>query len=176
MATLVAKKRLLTVRINEQPIEAMAKETLLSAALRAGVDFPSSCRVGGCGTCKCRVTSGEVKELTETGYLLSAEEIDQGFVLACQSVPKGDVSIEVELGAEAGRRSVPGRVVGQTKVTHDITALRVKLETAFLRLANKISFPDNIHDRTLRPVVFYCLAHFKKNMGSPSRAAQMMKS
>ena len=75
--------------INAQPIRVLAGETLLTAALREGVDFPHSCRVGGCATCKCRLVEGQVRELTESSYLLSEEELAQGTILACQSVPLG---------------------------------------------------------------------------------------
>src|SRR5271166_845086 len=122
-----SKKRLIA-QINEQPIPVEPGETVLQAALRHGVDFPSSCRVGGCGTCKCRLTAGKVKELTETGYLLTADEIDQGYILACQSVPRSDIGIAVELSALASQRSASGRVVAQRKVTHDITSLSVQLD------------------------------------------------
>jgi NAD(P)H-flavin reductase len=127
MATLISPKRLTTARINDQAITVEPKETLLQAALRQGIDFPNSCRVGGCGTCKCKLAKGKVKELTETGYLLSADEIDQGYILACQSVPQSDLDIEVDL-AQPARRGVAGRVVGQERVTRDITRLTVKLE------------------------------------------------
>jgi NAD(P)H-flavin reductase/ferredoxin len=128
MATSPTKKRLPTVQINEQTITVEARETILSAALRSGIDFPNSCRVGGCGACKCKLTDGAVRELTETGYLLSAEELDQGYILACQSVPRGDLRLEVDLAAKPAPRGVPGRVVSQEKVTHDITRLTVQLE------------------------------------------------
>lgn len=113
-----------TLRINDTLVTLRPKETVLQAALRSGIDFPNSCRVGGCGTCKCRLAEGEVRELTETGYLLSAEEIDRGTILACQSIPKSDVHIEVDLAP----RRVEGVVVGQTKLTHDITHLVIELE------------------------------------------------
>jgi NAD(P)H-flavin reductase/ferredoxin len=100
-------------------------ETILQAALRGGVDFPSSCRVGGCGSCKCQLKTGRVRELTETGYLLSAEEIDAGYVLACQSVPETDVHVGVALTGMASK--VEGTVVEQVKLTHDITRLTVQL-------------------------------------------------
>lgn len=127
MATSMSGKRLPTVQINEQSITVEPKETVLQAALRSGIDFPNSCRVGGCGTCKCKVTSGKVKELTESGYLLSADEIDQGYVLACQSIPTSDLSVQVDLTAVSAR-GIPGRVVSQEKVTHDITRLTVQLD------------------------------------------------
>jgi ferredoxin/fatty-acid desaturase len=90
--------------INGQRIEVAPGETLLLAALREGIDFPNRCRVGGCGTCRCRLAEGQVHERTETAYLLSEDEIKRGFILACQSVPSTDVSVEVALGAAA-----PGR-------------------------------------------------------------------
>jgi len=126
MATSASKKRLPTLRMNGQSIEVEPQETVLQAALRSGIDFPYSCRVGGCGTCKCRLTEGKVKELTETGYLLSADEIDRGYILACQSVPRSDIQIELDA---TSRIKSKGRVVEQTKLTHDITRLRVELET-----------------------------------------------
>ena len=123
----LAKKHLPTVRINGNSVSVEPRETILQAAERAGIDFPHSCRVGGCGSCKCRVTRGSVKELTETGYLLTAEEIDAGYVLACQSVPRSDVEIEVDL-SQGKARSIPGTIVSQTRVTHDITELSIQLE------------------------------------------------
>src|SRR5580704_4133349 len=123
-----AKKRLVSARINEQSITLNEGETVLQAALRHGIEFANSCRAGGCGTCKCRLTAGTVKELTETGYLLTANEIDQGYILACQSVPRSDIGVAVDLSVQASQRAISGRVVSQRKVTHDITSLGVQLD------------------------------------------------
>ncbi len=120
----------ITAHINTQPIAVAAKETLLQAALRQGIDFPHSCRVGGCATCKCRLLEGKVRELTDSGYLLSDDELDQGYILACQSVPQTDVRIEVDLSRQPVQRSVSGRVIGQDRLTGDITRLRVQLDEA----------------------------------------------
>lgn len=139
MATMRSTRRPITAHINALPIVVEARETVLQAALRSGVDFPNSCRVGGCGSCKCRLTEGSVKELTETGYLLSGEEIEQGYILACQSVPQSDVRIEVELAPGTTRRRVAGRVVGQERVTHDITRLRVQLDEALVYRAGQFA-------------------------------------
>jgi len=116
--------------INGQAITVQPKETLLQAALRSGIDFPHSCRVGGCASCKCKLVSGQVKALTEAAYILSDEELDAGMILACQAVPKGDVRIEVDLARAAARRTVGGRVVAQERLTHDIVRLRVQLDEA----------------------------------------------
>jgi ferredoxin len=128
MFTLRSRRTAVTALVNGQPILVEPKETLLQAALRSGIDFPYSCRVGGCATCKCRLAEGTVKELTETGYLLSDEELDRDIILACQSVPLSDVRVEVVLPPIASRRSVSGRVIGQDRLTHDITRLRVQLD------------------------------------------------
>jgi NAD(P)H-flavin reductase/ferredoxin len=114
-----------TATINNRAIEVRRDETLLQAALRHGIEFPHSCRVGGCGTCRCRIADGEVNELTESGYLLSGEEIDDGVVLACQSVPTSDIQVEVDLTRGPG---IPGVVIEQELATHDITHLTIQLE------------------------------------------------
>jgi len=116
------------VTFNDQAVQAGPRETLLQAAVRNHVNVPHSCRVGACGTCKCRLVSGQVKELTETGYLLSAEEIDEGYILACQSVPLTDVTIDrIEIASSHVQKRC-GRVLGQERMTHDIVRLRVGLD------------------------------------------------
>ena len=128
MFSLFRKKTPVLARINGEPVAVQPGETLLHAALRHGIDFPHGCRVGGCASCKCRLVSGQVRELTETGYILSDEELDAGFILACQSEPRGEVEIEVDLAAQQARQRVRGRGVEQQPLTHDITRLVVQLE------------------------------------------------
>jgi NAD(P)H-flavin reductase/ferredoxin len=110
---------------------AAPKETLLQAALNQGIAFPHSCRAGGCGSCKCRLVKGKVKELTDKSYLLSAEEIRDNYVLACQSVPQSDVEVEVALGTVGAMQAVSacgGRVTALLPLTHDILHVHVELE------------------------------------------------
>jgi len=130
MFSLFARRRPSTACINGRTIGVEPKETLLQAALRQGLDFPHSCRVGGCASCKCRLLEGQVRELTETGYILSDEELDQGYILACQSVPKSDVRIAVDMSVQQARRRVEGRVVAQERLTHDITRLLLQLDAS----------------------------------------------
>ena len=104
MAFFSSRNQRSTALINGRSIPVEPSETLLQAALRQGIDFPNSCRVGGCGTCKCKLHEGQVKELTESGYLLTREEIDAGYILACQSVPLTDVHISVDLAESASTR------------------------------------------------------------------------
>ncbi len=63
-------------------------ETILDATLRSRPDAPFSCTGGVCGTCRARVTSGEVT--MERNYALEPDEVAAGLVLACQSHPVSD--------------------------------------------------------------------------------------
>lgn len=60
-------------------------ETLLDAMQRAGLNPPSACRVGGCASCMCTLESGEVELLINDA--LDADELAEGWILACQAVP-----------------------------------------------------------------------------------------
>lgn len=130
MFSIFKKKVPVSAQVNGAAVVVQPGETLLQAALNQGIDFPHSCRVGGCATCKCRLTQGRVKELTRTGYVLSDSELDQGYILACQSVPQTDVCIEVDMTNQHLRRCVSGKVVGQERLTHDITQIRIQLDEA----------------------------------------------
>lgn len=66
-------------------------QTVLAAANAANVPFSQSCGEGACGTCRARVLSGSYT--TDGQALFSAEEIAGGCVLACQTLPKGDLTI-----------------------------------------------------------------------------------
>jgi ring-1,2-phenylacetyl-CoA epoxidase subunit PaaE len=61
----------------------MDDETVLDAAARAGIELPFSCRAGVCSTCRTKVVRGEV-EMAQN-YALEDWELEQGYVLACQS-------------------------------------------------------------------------------------------
>ncbi len=60
-------------------------ETVVDAALRAGVRAPYSCKGGMCCTCRARIIEGSAS--MQENYSLEPWEIAQGFVLTCQSVP-----------------------------------------------------------------------------------------
>ncbi|GAA1944504.1 ferredoxin--NADP reductase [Amycolatopsis minnesotensis] len=68
---------------------------LLDFLLDSGIDAPFSCRAGQCSACACRITSGEVKMLNNE--ILDSEDLADGIVLACQSLPlTDDVSVTYE--------------------------------------------------------------------------------
>jgi ring-1,2-phenylacetyl-CoA epoxidase subunit PaaE len=61
---------------------------LLDSAQRARGDLPFACKGGVCGTCRARVTDGEVR--MRRNYALEPEEVAAGYVLTCQSLPVSD--------------------------------------------------------------------------------------
>ncbi len=61
---------------------------LLDVLLAAGLNAPYSCRAGQCSACACRLLSGEVT--MDNNEVLEQEDLDEGYVLACQSLPKTD--------------------------------------------------------------------------------------
>jgi ferredoxin len=77
----------------DDAVPAQAGDTLLAALLRAGLAFPFSCQTGSCGTCKCQLISGEVRELAYSEHTLSRTERARGIVLACRSELRGDAVI-----------------------------------------------------------------------------------
>jgi len=72
--------------------QAANSQTLLEAAAAAGVDIPSACRQGQCGTCKTRLLEGRVEMTTENG--LDAESKARGFILTCVGRPDGSVRLD----------------------------------------------------------------------------------
>lgn len=58
---------------------------IMQAAQDADADVPFSCKGGVCCTCKAKVMEGKVK--MDLNYALDQEEVDEGFVLTCQSRP-----------------------------------------------------------------------------------------
>ncbi|BDM73521.1 phenylacetic acid degradation protein [Streptomyces nigrescens] len=60
-------------------------ESLLEAVLRNRADAPYACKGGVCGTCRAFLVSGEIR--MDRNFALESDEVDAGYVLACQSHP-----------------------------------------------------------------------------------------
>jgi len=106
--------------------------TVLEWALSKGVAFPHSCRVGTCGTCKCRLVSGKIYELSDRSYALSGDELAQNYILACQSMPRSDLELELPKPPDEIER-IPvveraGTISGLKRLTHDIVEVEVTID------------------------------------------------
>lgn len=69
--------------------------SLLNSALSSGFKWPHRCKVGSCGTCKCQLVKGKIKAQIDFSYALDGPEIQQGYVLACQTMPKSDLVVKL---------------------------------------------------------------------------------
>lgn len=120
-----------TIASNGQTLTVKSGENLLKAALEAGVPWPHNCRVGSCGQCRARLTSGRIKELNDFSYVLSQQELDDGMILACQTCLRSDIEVDVPLesGVElAAAKSASGRIERYRHLTHDIVELGIRLD------------------------------------------------
>jgi ferredoxin-NADP reductase len=82
----------LTCRRSGRTVPISAGQTLLEAAETAGLPIESMCRAGVCGTCRVRVTDGEVDCTSDT---LSPGEQAEGFVLACVSTVRSGCTLDL---------------------------------------------------------------------------------
>ncbi|SDI28662.1 Ferredoxin-NADP reductase [Pseudomonas benzenivorans] len=67
-------------------------ETVHAAAAKLGLHIPKACGMGICGTCKVMKTAGEVSMEHNGG--ITDEDVAEGYILSCCSVPRGDVTID----------------------------------------------------------------------------------
>jgi ring-1,2-phenylacetyl-CoA epoxidase subunit PaaE len=64
------------------------EESILDAALRAGMDLPFACKGGMCSTCRAKLVEGDAR--MEVNYSLEPWELEAGFILTCQARPLSD--------------------------------------------------------------------------------------
>ena len=118
------------VRIEDsgQSFDVGPGETILAAALRQDTSLPHDCTLGGCGTCRIRLTEGSVG-YDEFPFGLSEAEAADGYALACQARPLANLTIRVPEPAPLA--SEPQRCTAQVlslqQVSHDICVLRLGL-------------------------------------------------
>jgi len=80
-----------TLRFEHHEVLLRPGETALDALLRTGLNVPFSCRGGVCHACLLRGTAGTVPPEAQFG--LSPELAERGYLLACQCLPKADLSL-----------------------------------------------------------------------------------
>lgn len=104
-------------RIDFEPggetVTANNADSVLDAARKAAIDIPTACGGNGkCGTCRVKIVSGPVSQLTaDERKLLSEVELAKGYRLACSTRPLGDLKIRLPKAPSAGehRLQVEGR-------------------------------------------------------------------
>jgi CDP-4-dehydro-6-deoxyglucose reductase len=104
-------------------------DSLLEAALRAGLSLDYGCSIGSCGKCKARVLSGEVQKMRHSDYALTAAEKNAGVVLMCCNTAVVDLVIdarEAHGAADMPLQKIEARVKSVSPIADDMRLLHVQ--------------------------------------------------
>jgi CDP-4-dehydro-6-deoxyglucose reductase len=104
-------------------------DTILEAALRAGLSVNYGCTGGNCGLCKARVVSGEVRKVRAHDYVLTDAEKNAGYVLLCSNTAVSDAVVEaIEAGGvhDLPVQRINARVKGTARLGDDILLLQLQ--------------------------------------------------
>lgn len=90
-----------------ETIEVEEDQTILDAALRAGIYLPHACCHGLCATCKVQILDGEVEHGEASSFALMDFEREEMKTLACCAIPESDLVIEAEIEHDPDARNLP---------------------------------------------------------------------
>jgi naphthalene 1,2-dioxygenase ferredoxin reductase component len=116
--------------VNQPAVVLTRRETILSAALDAGIPYPHDCRTGTCGTCKSRLLQGRVDMLPHAPEALAEGEAAAGLILACRALASTDAAVEWLGEAQAALppvRQLKASVSAIERVAPAITRLRLQV-------------------------------------------------
>jgi CDP-4-dehydro-6-deoxyglucose reductase len=119
-----------TIKNSGHTFDVRPSQTVLEAAIDAGINLPYGCRNGACGSCKAKLISGKVMHNDYQGSAMSDDELAAGNALLCCAMALEDLTIECrEVGGLAGikPRILPARVAKKEQLAHDVIALHLQL-------------------------------------------------
>jgi CDP-4-dehydro-6-deoxyglucose reductase len=119
-----------TVTPSGRQFHCEADETVLAAALRAGIGLPYGCKNGACGSCKGKITAGSVVHGNHQQRALSETEAAQGMSLFCCAKPQSDLTIEAREIVSDGDypvKKMPVRIAKMEKLSHDVMLIALQL-------------------------------------------------
>ena len=118
---------------SERGFNAAPGQTLLDAALGAGLNVPHSCVGGNCGSCRARLLEGEIYYPNGRPLGLSDAEMADGFMLLCQARARSDLSIEtyeIATPEQSIIKRLPARIERAIPLSHDVMGLYLRLPAA----------------------------------------------
>ena len=119
---------------------------MLAAGIRNGIGLPYGCKDGACGSCKCKLVSGQVTHSNFQRKALSEAEEAQGMVLTCSAKALSDLVLESRQVSPAGAlpvRKMPTRVSALVRKTADVMLMDLQLpatETFAYRAGQYVEF------------------------------------
>ncbi|KQU78973.1 oxidoreductase [Ensifer sp. Root31] len=121
--------KLVDIRPAQASLEVQVGQTILDAALAAGIPYPHGCKSGRCGACKSRLIEGEVKLFQHSPFALTDVEKADGLILACRALPLTATAV-AWIGSNDGGTVLPPRrlegiVTHIDDLTHDIKLVQI---------------------------------------------------
>ena len=104
-------------------------DSLLEAALRAGLSLDYGCSIGSCGKCKARIVSGQVQRTRHSDYALTAAEKGAGVVLMCCNTALTDLVLEAREAhgaADMPLQTLDARVKSVSPLGADVRLLHLQ--------------------------------------------------
>lgn len=133
IAVMDAMLRVMSAHVTLQPsgkdyfVE--GNDTLLEAALKAGLALNYGCSSGNCGLCKARVISGQVMKTRHFDYVMSDPEKQQGYTLMCCHTAVSDVTLEALEAHSADdipKQQLTARVKAVTQLSQNMMMLHLQ--------------------------------------------------
>jgi len=109
--------------------EAASGETVLEAALRAGLNVPYNCNNGSCGQCAARLLSGTIGKHLPHDFVFREHEKDQGLFLMCSTTPGSNMVIESRtIGSteDVPHQEIDARVYKVEEVADNVRLLQLR--------------------------------------------------
>ncbi len=119
-----------TLTPSGEQFEVEAGESVLDAALRAGLNLPHSCKAGRCGSCRARLLSGRVSYPAGRPVALSEQEERDGQALLCQARARTPLVVEprrIASVTDVQIKSLPCRVQRMQRLAADVMGLWLRL-------------------------------------------------
>ena len=123
-----------THRVRFEPqgrtVSVPADETVLDAALAAGLNLPHSCKSGHCGSCRARLLAGSVHYPAGRPLGLMAAEEAAGFALLCRARAVGDLVVEARVirsVTDVEIKTLPCRIDAREPLAPDVLRLMLRL-------------------------------------------------
>jgi CDP-4-dehydro-6-deoxyglucose reductase, E3 len=126
-----------TITIQHQGSDARSQftckpdQSILEAALAAGLVLPYGCKNGACGSCKAPLNAGDVSHSHDNQTVKTA--LGEGCALLCCAQPRSDVTLTTRVAtadADYPLKKLPSRVASITAAAPDVMIVKLQLPAA----------------------------------------------
>lgn len=119
-----------TLKSSGKTFLAKPSQTILEAAVDAGITIPYGCRNGMCGSCKGKLESGNVMLEDYQEAALTEKEKSDGLILCCKALATESITIDIRENEEEEMKQskvTPVRVESLEKLNKDVIKMMLKL-------------------------------------------------